>query len=362
MDVVFNMNKTKHVVLAELFNKYIDLSHPKDYSRGVNIYINLESILKGITYKSFNDLSKMSSFEDASKQFFANVLNLLAHYRMFMNRNGIPHKIYMYLAHPTTGDFDNSDIVPTYRTTLERETKDSGIRLIRKIINTVLETLDIIFEYVQDAFLLYSNVVEPSVIPMIIKPDNDYVNLLITNDNYDYQYINSGFKILRPLRDIIVDESNVIDVLKRDARIQNSKTVNPMFLSTIFSMLGDRYRDIPKLGRDGMSGILNKINKALTDGYITDTITSPELLANIVSPDSRDLFMRNYKVTDIPSQYLRVPKHIRLMLEHKIKLDFYDVQAFIDINRKYFTEYPIMIKDVQPYSKIKGKRVKSIFE
>lgn len=362
MDVVFNMNKTKHVILADLFNKYVDLSHEKDYSRGINLYINLESILKSVTHKNFEEVSKMTTFEDVSRQFFANVLNLLAHYRMFFNRNGIPHKIFMYLGYPTPGDFDNRDILSSYRTTLDRESKDTGTRLMRKIVNTVMETLDIIFEYIQDAFLLHSNIIEPSIIPLVVKPDNDYVNMIVSNDDYDYQYISSGFKVLRPRRDIIVDQTNVIDVLKRDAKIQNDKTISHMFLSTIMSILGNQYRDIPKIGRDGMSGIINKINKALNDGFITDTISSPELLANIVSPDNRDEFIRNYKVTDIQYQYLRVPKHVKLALEHKIKLDFYDVQAFIDMSRKYFTDHPIMIKDVQPYIEQKGKRVKSIFE
>lgn len=357
MDVIFNMNKIKHVQLKKLFNDYVDLSHPTDFSRGVNLYINIESILRQITQKDFEKIGKVTEFSDYSKIYFSNILNLLAHYRMFFNRNSIPHNIYIYFAYPLPGDYINRSYLPTYRLSLDVDGKNTGTRLMRKIIRDNMDALETIFEYIQDASLLYSNIVEPSVIPLLIQPDNDYENIIVSNDDYDYGYIKYDFHILRPRRGILVNKTNIIDILKQDGRVVNNKTVDYRYISIIIAMLGNQYRDIPKIPNIGISKIIDMIREGESKGLLLPTINSVSVISRSMVNHSES-FTTNYNVTDLDTQLRRAPEYVRLELRDKLSRNLYAVEDFKAINSKYFDEYPILINDIQPYLKKKGKRVK----
>ena len=84
IDIAFNMFKVKYLTLNNLFKKF-DMSKMKS----VNLFINLESVIGPIYRESFEETLSTctkSEFDDNSKCFISNIINLAAHYRAYFTR------------------------------------------------------------------------------------------------------------------------------------------------------------------------------------------------------------------------------------------------------------------------------------
>ena len=345
IDPIFNMFKTKFSVMDGL--QLLD----KDADR-IDIYINLENVFKVLLSPRVNNYL-MTTIED-NNQFkiglMSNIVNLAQHYRLYCSKYRKDSRVFLYWNYPKS-EYKNSEYICGYREYYNHKMfKNEGCDYIIRNLNSCLDFMKKLFNYINQIYLIDGGVIDSSVVPYLVeehiyqsREDKDVQKIIVSNAKYDFQYVSYGFTILETNKDdsCIICEDNVIDILKERMGIKNSMTIPPNLIPFTISLLGDRYRNIPKLSGVGLSSILKMINKAIEELIITDQTKDVDMLSQIIAEKYRSQFISNYLCTYIPRQYDELKPLEILSIENQI-VDKFDDNALALINERYFRSSPLM--------------------
>lgn len=375
IEPIFNMFKVKF----DIMDKW-HLINNKNVRRG-NVYINLENVFKLLIVPNVNNfVQAAANFDEVgnylqkfSLSLISNIINLGQHYRLWFVKNGYDAKVFLYWNYPLPSKFKNSEFIPIYRNThIDRFTRDKMDRA--SILGCLIEAfgaLTSFVRYVDDVYLINPYEVESSLVPLILdrevysKDGVNTLNLLITSSLYEYSYVNYGFKVINIFaggtnrrQPILIDDKNVIEVMKIKQGNKTVLTVPSNFVEFIVALLGDTDRNLSKLTGLGLYSIFKLIATALDRRLITDNTKDINMLLSIIRDDMKDIFERNYLCTNLEYQYDRLePLDI-----HKIKsclVDNFDEANLNSFNEKYFKHAPIEI--IRPRSEKIYRRGKSLF-
>lgn len=363
IDPVFNMYKTKFAVLDQLH--LLDNTKKK-----IRIFINLEMVLKTLmTAKNNNQLFVQGDPNDLKLSLISNIVNLGQHYRLYCTKYHKQSEIYLYCNYPHDR-YKNSDYIVGYRSYyVNRVLKNDNCLYIINALKEAFRFLDVLGKYIDGVYIITEGSVESSVIPYIIKEDSildndDIQDIIVSNTKYDLQYVNHGFTLLHPFGDesSIITSDNVISKLKELCKINNDINITPSFIPFILSMIGDRYRNIPKMAGVGLSTVLKTIKSGIDQKLITTSTTNNQMLANIIKECHRDIFLSNYNCVDITLQYNRLSESDIHRILYRIE-DKFDENALRLINEKYFQMHPLMIVNPRSEQILNGEYTnnKSIF-
>ena len=342
IDPIFNMYKIKFTKLDEL--GAIDFTKKK-----IRIFISLETVLKTlITERNSNYLhAEGLTTSDINISIISNIINLGQHYRLYCVKYKKDAEVYLYCNYPH--DFyKNGDIVNTYRAHyVERVLKNTNAQLLVDRVDSSFKFLEKFVKYVNGVHVIKEPNIESSVIPYIIlqdKQDDSCQNIIISNSRYDYQYVNHNCTILIPNGENsqLITRDNVMTHLKESCEVKTPIKVSTSFIPFIVSLLGDRYRSIPKIHGIGLASLLKIIESGVGNKLITTSTTNLDMLSEILDPPFRDLFRNNYLVTDIVLQYLRLSDSEKFRVLNQIE-NRYDENTLHYMNDKYFMNHPLMI-------------------
>ena len=362
IDPIFNMYKTKFTVLDQL--------HLLDPTKNkVRVFINLEMVLKTLlSARNNNQLYAEGDPNDAKLSIISNIVNLGQHYRLYFAKYRKKSEIYIYCNYPHDR-FKNSDFIIGYRSYyVNKVLKNDNCLYIIKALEDAFQFLKVLGKYVDGVYLITENSVESSVIPYIIKENSsdetDHVqDIIVSNTKYDLQYVNHGFSVLYPMGDdsTVINQTNVVDKLKDICRVKTDINIPPSFIPFIISMIGDRYKSIPKMAGVGLSTVLKTIDMGITKKLITTSTTNIEMLSNIIREQHREAFVNNYKCVDINLQYNRLSKSDIHRILSNIE-DKFDDNALRTINERYFQMHPLMLINPRSEQILNGEYTdKSIF-
>lgn len=362
MDPIFNMHKVKFSKLDELLSVHSPELNPGDK---VNVFINLESVLKKLTAAYIDDYLKIKS-QEKQYEMISNMINLISHYRLFFTKNKIYSNIYLYMNFPFEKPYKNRLFNPDYRKYYEhRYTEDKRTKMLNYVMENTIPIAKIILEYVENVHFISAENVESSMVPQIINQISDNKvqgNFIVTTDRYDYQYALMGYKIIRPKKDhsYVVTDKNLINVMKMEEKIIQEATVEPTFYPFILSMLEDKYRNITKIRGVGLSKIITAINKAIDLDIINSNVKSIHLLSTIIKEDHRQLLVNNFNCIDIPTQTAmlnsRDYQNIKVQCVNK-----FDNVSLKKLNDKYFRFHPISLLELTSANTLIKKKKKDIF-
>lgn len=362
MDPIFNMFKVKYSKLDELVTEHCKEITPD--SR-VNLFINLEPILKKLTSSNIDEYLKIRK-EEKAYELISNVINLAAHYRLFFSKNKVYSNVYMYLNYPFKNVYKNRAVNPDYRKNYEHKyTKDTKTTVLSNTLDNILPFIKIILEYVQGVYLIEADSIESSLVPHIIKkekPTNE-INMIITTDRYDYQYVNKDYYIIRPKKDdsYMVTKENLIHMLKLEDKIVNDIMVGSHFYPFILSLLGDKYRNISKIKGIGLASLLKTVNTAIEKEVIGKDVSNINILSNIIKEEYKGLLLQNYYCVDIDTQFQMLNIKDLYSITSQIT-DKFDNVALKDINNRYFKNSPIYLLELTDANNlINKKKRKNVF-
>lgn len=360
MDTIFNMFKIRYTKLDELISKNCK---ELTYGSKVNVFINLEPVFRKLINSDVDNYLKVKT-DEKIVELISNIINLIAHYRLFFTKNKLYSRVYIYMGFPFNSIYFNRKIIPEYRKNYQHKfTKDSKSMVLGNIIENSLPLLKIILEYIEGVYFIESGQVEPSLIPLIINEESNKgdVNFLITADRYEYQYVIKDFYILRPKQEdsYLINKNNVIDIMKLEEKIINDKTVDYKLIPFILSILGDKYRNLDKIKRVGLSTIIKLINEAIRNGVITENVDSINMLLNLVKDEYRGKLLSNFYCIDLVTQYNFLGYMDVFNITSQL-VDKFDNVSLKKINDKYFTGYPIMLMEICEANKLLKKN-KNIF-
>lgn len=356
MDVIFNLFKVKYTKLDELIMRHCKEIGPDSK---VNVFINLEPVLKKLVAANIDEYLKVKT-EEKSFELISNIINLAAHYRLFFTKNKLYSKIYLYLNYPFKTNYKNRLINPDYRKNYQHKyTRDTKTLVLSNSLENVLPFVKIILEYIEGVYLIESDYIESALVPLIVTKQypSNALNFIVTTDKYEYQYVNKGFYIIRPKQDdsYIVSRGNLIEMLKLEEKVITDKTVKPDLYPFILSLLGDKYRNIEKIKRVGLSSILKMINTAIENNIIGKEVTNINILSNIVKEEYRGMILSNYYCIDLDTQYNLLNYKDLYQITSQI-VDKFDNIALKKINDQYFNNYPIYLLELTEASKLIKKK------
>lgn len=355
MDVIFNLFKVKYTKLDELIMRQCKEIGPDSK---VNVFINLEPVLKKLVASNIDEYLKVKT-EEKSFELISNIINLAAHYRLFFTKNKLYSKIYLYLNYPFKTNYKNRLINPDYRKNYQHKyTKDTKTLVLSNSLENVLPFVKIILEYIEGVYLIESDYIESALVPLIVTKEypSNALNFIVTTDKYEYQYVNKGFYIIRPKQDVsyIVSRKNLIEMIKLEEKVLTDKTVNPDLYPFILSLLGDKYRNIEKIKRVGLTSILKMINSAIENNIIGKDVTNINILSNIIKEEYRGMILSNYYCIDLDTQYNLLNYKDLYEITSQI-VDKFDNIALKKINDQYFSNYPIYLLELTEARLIKKK-------
>lgn len=355
MDPIFNLHKVRFAVLDDLMKR----SGPT-FKKGetANIYINLEIILRKMRAQNVEDYLKVRK-EKKMYELISNIINLIAHYRLYFTKNKIYSKVFLYMNFPFEGEYKNRVFNTTYRRYYqERYTKDDRTQVLRSSLNAAIPLTKIILEYVEDVHFVSSNTIEASVLPAILaekKPATHH--FIVSSDPYDYQHALDGFYIIRPKQQnsYIVNKDNLISVSKMEANVMTKIEVPATFYPFILSVLGDKERSIEKIRGVGIKTILTMLKKGLDAHLISPDLTNVNLLLQVIRDEYKDLIMSNYFSTNITIQKQMLNSIDRDAIETQLT-NLYGHRSLKDLNDQYFIEHPIQIMELTSASNLLVKK------
>ena len=353
MDLYFNMFKIKYSKLDELLSE-VDF----DIGEEIVIFINLESVLKKITTTITDKENVM--FYKRNTILTACVFNLIAHYRYYFHKRAICSRIYIYGPESMDKEYLNNEYNKDYRKFISLMNMDNTTSIGTNYKNSI-RIIKTILNYVEGVNFITSGIIEPSVIPLVIKKQLDLYNkqyFLITDDKYDYQYIKENFRILKPRQEksLLITDENVMDILKEKTKCKNIDNPDINFLPFIISMLGDKYRNIDKIKGIGIAKIYNEIKRGLEENIITNDVVNLNSLINIIPENFQNDFAINYMTTSIFEQYKKLSDVEIKYITNQI-IDKYDGGYIKKLNDEFFIDFPLNTIEINSGIKKKPRKV-----
>ena len=375
IDGYCNGFKVKYVYMDKLFGDRLDAtSKGKKIVQTVNIFINFESLYNVIRRKNLE-----SAIENASKKeikhlyrnAISDFINVAAHYRAYFTRHKIQTNIIYYYNEIVDDyiDYNNTALIPTYRNHFVESLTALDRFTINALIHDSIPFMNIISEYIDGMYMVGTKRVEASLIPFVIMMENTFpanMNIIITKDQYDYQYCAQNCLIVsKYAKDpIFLTKKNIMKFMRHKYRIKETKEtreINAALLTFILTFMGDRKRSIP--GIEGLAfGRIYRALESLYDvGYIFDEepeTMSIEHLCDVLKTYGATVFkdnenlkediMYNYRAFDFEYQYKVMSKSQKDGILDQLK-NKCDPQALMDLNEKYFEFYPLMLLELNQY-------------
>lgn len=369
IDAIFNLRKVKFSKLDVLFS---DLEI-KEMVQKVNIFINLESLFRKI-HNKYVEEQLISLQKKELKEFhmnlISNVLNLAAHYRLYFNKNKIGTNIVFYIQEMDKYvNLNNVQYCKNYRKSFIRKYTDHPeLVTVNNVIRSTLNALDTIVTYVEDVYLVSSDRVESSVIPLALidgKVLDGNLNLMVTTDPYDMQYVNKNFVIIYPAGEesMIVTKKNMFDVFRINEILTVEGSLPTYLLTFILSVIGDKNRGIDKVKGTSFNKVFKTLLKVYDKlGITDDDYIGFEELVSAIKDDpnnpngNKKRVVDNYYATDLSSQVRMISK---VQMNHLTDCltNTYESGALTGINDKYFSMAPINVRELTQYKKSSGRRL-----
>lgn len=348
MQIVLNSKKVKYAVLEPLIEKNL----PSD-TQEVNIFISIETVLKQFYNPKLNET--VNSLDSEDKFLLSSeIINIVAHYRhFFYSRYNMPSNYFLYYS--SAKAFYNLTEDSNYRKDYydKRLSSKSEFYTLNKMIKKNLELANILSEYLPNVHIIDTKSLEPSVLPYYIINNNEGVggltNLILTNNQLDYQLANLDRTFILNLKmddSEIISKDGLMAKMLKSSKIKNSTPLDPNFYTSVLSISGYKPFNIDGLKGYGYTKVISKLEKAVTEGKISNDELSANMLltCNQLFSDQKqiDVIKKNYKVLSYENLFKNMsPKELH-NIDNQIN-NKSDNMSLLEINRTYYERYPLML-------------------
>ncbi len=355
MDFYFHARQVKFDVLHKLIGPIIRTHQIQN----VNVFINLDDILhklhnpqidKDLTVSKSNTIVRLTS----------DIINLAAHYREYMMREGWNTKVYLFYTSSTKGPFRNTVYRHSYRDhfiNINANTNQNYAHL-NMAIPGVLNLTKSIVQYIEGVYLIDSSFIEPSVAPMILNSlyPADF-NFIVTRDEYDYQYvIYPGWAIIYADSDedksVLITSYNLWNSIATKEKIDKEKfslNYQASLYPFALSIIGNKYRGIPKIRKCGWVTVLKVIDDLSKEPSGISSVSLREKAVDKLRGKSKvtmEDINANLACTDIYMQFTRfhVESNPSIQADFSTQMiDIPDYENLLTVDRIYFKDYHLNI-------------------
>lgn len=345
MDVHFNARKIKYLTMDNLLAPIIR-SMP---IKSVNVFINLDDIFHKL-HRPLVDEEFMACGNDADKQLIANVINLCGHYRQNCVRHGWDTRVYAYYTNNVNGNFRNELYIKNYRRhfTDISNCRNTSYYNINRCIHDASSLMGIMSQYMKGVYIIDTQEVEPAVLPYYVteKIHKADWNLIISKDPYDFQYVGLGkWSVLYPKGDksLLINQESLwtsIGYLEKMDPLPPVHNFPADYFVTAQSVIGDKYRNIPKIKRVGWKTMYGLLQKLQEESYGLGTAQVQEMMVPLLGgSETAERYHQNLMVTSVYYQLKKLSEIDDTKLMSKF-IDIDDQENLKYYSRLYFKDHP----------------------
>lgn len=345
---MFNMFKIRYETLDKILT---DGGPTFNTKRHVNLFINMDCIYTQLFSKNLEEYIRARRTNDKMYDPISNIINVAAHYREFFTRHHIYTRVILYSAdYESVTELQNKSYCSEYRYKYREILETPGFSFMKRMLINGIPIAKTILEYAEGVHYITSKELEPACIPLVVSGyfDADDMNILITKDQYEYQYVNHGFTILRPKKQdgsYCINKDNLIEKIKFERNSDGPGTVNPEYYSLVYSLLGDGLRSLPKFRGYGLQKIFRLINDNIKAGLLSPNGASIQQFVNILPDDMHSQIVTNFYCTDLDTQ-IEFPSNFELLHLSNQLTNKFDNASLREINDQYFVNYPIYLEEL----------------
>lgn len=351
--VCFNMMKIKYAIYDTSLSQ-LNFLQPGDQ---VNVFINIESVLKAIS--TIKDVDrKIYSCKDFNEIMISNFINLAAHYRKFFRGNNLNTKVYMYMTDITSDGFNEQEINEDFRSYyLVKYLKNPKyLELGEKLRDVIIPYVQQICNFINGVYFINAKGIESSLIPyMISKIEPNRKNLVITGDYIDTQYslipnfichylrrsstsINTSCNLLGHISSLLRKPENECD---EEINLYRNKS----FYMLLFAVLGETYRSVEGITGIGNITLMKMLNTGLKDSVITMNTANIQTIAQVFPEQVQKDVIDNFSCLDIESMIRNITRSQLATVESQI-VDKFDHNGLMTLNSTKFFEHPLMLEEL----------------
>ena len=346
MERIFNGYKIKY----DSLNQYLLPVRASQKIRSINIYINLDDFYHKM-HKPYVDREFQTTGKYVSRQMVSNIMNLIGHYKNWAIKEHLLPTIY--LIYTTSFTFKNAMIIPEYREYFRKINMSSNQDFfhLNNAITNAYSILQVITKYIPRVYAIDTNYLEPSIVPLYIsmKYPADY-NLFVSRDEYDLQYANyDKWGIISPKGDnsTFVIKGTLWDYIKFKHNIQLDFYFHPEVFIWAKTILGDKYRTIPKLTRTGWKTVIQYLKdvSAPEDDSLERLEIQLQHLSKYITSKKIDNtnFNDNLYCTSVKKQVDALLESDKIIIDQQL-VDMEDNQSLNQMNQSIFKEFPINLQ------------------
>jgi hypothetical protein len=374
IDGYANSFKVKYVYLDKMFNGHLTdtTKNGKRIVNTANIYINFESLyncIRNTHVEKYLRVANKKEVNEIYRNMISNFINIVAHYRNYFSKSKIKTNIFLYYNNipQSRVEYNNTALVKGYREHFFKSLTDLDRITVNTIIRESIDFMKIITEYIENVYMVGTDSVESSLVPMIIHMENKHpanVNIIVSKDAYDLQYTNYNFLVISKFKNepVLLTKRNVMKYMCFKNKFEPKRDINPLLLPFIVSCDGDRKRSIKGVSGYRFTKIYKSLESLYEAGYIYDEDEDTFKISNLAhvihqsnfnflnKEDIANQVVRNYRAVDFEYQY-DVTSDVQKQKIFDQLSDKTDPDTLMDINDKYFADCPLMLMELNQYSK-----------
>lgn len=369
--------KVKYMDMDRLFGNRVDEINKQGKRKAIdaaNIYINFESLYNKFrrpNYNKYFEVMDKKELKRTYRQCIAEFINVAAHYRKYFTNHGIKTNIIYYYneIEDDYAPYNNSGLCEDYRMHWFNSLHNPNRWAINNMVLDSIPYMKLICDYLENIYFISCKHVESSIVPFTFYMEGFFpsnMNLIVTSDEYDYNYAIYNFLVVTKYlsEPMLITKKNLIPFAnwKMGKEYEPERNIHPRLFGFIMACLGNKKRSIYKVNRTGYRNIYKNLLKLYDAGYIfdedEDTMHIQNLLHVLNNEDYRILtkegiatdIMANFNVMDYEAQYKQLSKPQIKAMKNQL-VDRTDTGALIDINERYFGEYPLRLLELNQYNK-----------
>lgn len=343
--------KSIQVCAVSLMLPYCILDHhlPKIKGPDINVYINLEGILRHLTWqRNLNSLVNLHK-QKVVLDLESSILGLMAHYReYFLGKKLNPHLYFYYTSleeHPQYMSIYQKYYRNYYR---NKYTQNPEFRSMGKLFQEVIvPEVKLILSYVKNCYLIESKSFDGSIIPMIIANTNQNENLIFSSDifdtlymfqpNFNVVYIKRRFSALKIITSI---EEVVQSIIKGENPFELSLFNSELYFRLLLSIKGSRIRNIASAKGFGYQKFLKILQEGIDKDVVLRDFESLESVIKLFPEKYQEDISNAFHCVNLETQYGLITETDRDNILNQI-VDNIDTESLERLNNERFLEFPI---------------------
>lgn len=323
-----------------------------NYGEEVNVFINFESVLDSLTLQK--NLTTSISFykRDVVVELESSILNLVANYKMYFNKERCIPNIYLYY----TDLKDESQQMKIYNKYYRdyyhnRYTRNPQFRLMGSLMtDTIVPEIELIMSYVPKCYFIKTKTFDASLVPYVISSKSSNKNVIITGDIFDTLYMfNPNFitiYIKRKFKDLFVAsdiDSAIQSIIKDENPIDLNIFRSEMYYRLLMSIVGSKIRNIEPINGFTYRSFMLILKSGINNGVVLNNFSSIDSIIELFQNRFRDQIKTNFICTDLDTQYQLLSETDKSEICDQI-IDRIDNESLEALNNKRFFEYPINLQ------------------